>query len=173
MINPAKKERVESLYQKYCDAVFRVGMTYMNSEQEAYDIVQEVFLKLINHCGQFRDENHERAWLLRVAINCCKDQLKSRWRKKRISWNEYEDELSSADARDNVSGVALEDRQLILSAVRSLPDIYKEVVILYYYEGYRAEEIARLIHKKPSTVRTRLQKAREQLKQLLKGEDWL
>ena len=91
MIKNSHMEWVEMLYQKYSDMVFRTGVIYLKSEQEAYDIVQEVFLKLLNHPRQFKDEDHEKAWILRVAINCCKDLLKSSWRKKRISWDEYED----------------------------------------------------------------------------------
>lgn len=164
-------EKVEKLYQAYSDTVYRIGILYMGNEQEAYDVVQDVFLKLLCHPRQFKDEEHEKAWILRVAINQCKDQLKSHWRKKRISWNEYQEgnKILPEDAAGGTEG-HLEEKELIMEAVMQLPDIYKEVVLLHYYEGYQAEEIARVLHRNPSTIRSRLQKARELLKKSLKGE---
>lgn len=164
MIGNQSGARVEGLYQKYSDMVYRIGMLYMRDEQEACDIVQDVFLKLLCHPKRFGDEEHEKAWILRVAINRCKDQLKTRWRKKRVSWNEYQ---KGAETRLEDEG---DEKQIVISAVMELPDIYKDVIFLFYYEGYKTEEIAQIIHRNPSTVRSRLQKARELLKESLKGD---
>ncbi len=161
---------VEKLYQKYSDMVFRVGVLYMRNEQESYDIVQDLFLKLLCHPKQFEDEEQEKAWILRVAINRCKDQLKSFWRKKRISWQEYQNGSANGGEGIGYSDDFSDERQMVMSAVQNLPDIYKEVIYLFYYEGYKAEEIARLMRRNPSTVRSRLQKARELLKKSLKGD---
>ena len=163
--------RVETLYQKYSDMVFRLGVVYMKGEQEAYDIVQEVFLKLLRHPREFRDENHEKAWILRVAINCCKDQLKSCWRKKNLPWEVYQEQAEQS-LQGNVGdhGEDSETKQMVLEAVQNLPDLYKEVIFLFYYEEYSTEEIARLLHKNASTVRSRLQKARELLKESIREE---
>lgn len=173
VINPSKMDRVRKLYETYSDTVFRMAVMYLKSEQEAYDVVQEVFLKLLNRDIRFQDEEHEKRWLLRVAMNCCKDVLKSHWHKKRVPFDECD------DAKDRMAGgdhsgfdSSWTDRQTILAAVCDLPDIYKDVVFLYYYEEYSAEEAARILHKNASTVRSRLQKARELLKQKLK-EEWL
>lgn len=164
-------ETVEKLYQMYCDAVYRIGVVYMGNEQEAYDIVQDVFLKLLCHPRQFQDEQHEKAWILRTAINQCKDQLKSHWRKKRVSWSEYQEGAACfAENSDSSMGPRWEERQVIMDAVLQLPEHYKEVILLHYYEGYKTEEIARVMHRNPSTVRSRLQKARECLKKILKEE---
>lgn len=92
------------MYQKYSDMVFRVGVLYMRNEQESYDIVQDVFLKLLCHPKQFEDEEQEKAWILRVAINRCKDQLKSFWRKKRISWQEYQNGSANGGGRHRIFG---------------------------------------------------------------------
>lgn len=173
MIKNSHMEWVEMLYQKYSDMVFRTGVIYLKSEQEAYDIVQEVFLKLLNHPRQFKDEDHEKAWILRVAINCCKDLLKSSWRKKRISWDEYEDGGESyIRGWEDDGGRELETKHMVLDAIRNLPAMYREVIYLFYYEEYTAEEIGRLIHKNASTIRSRLQKARELLRIEIKGE-WI
>ncbi len=167
----ATQDDVEKLYRKFGDMVYRVGVLYLRNEQEAYDVVQDVFLKLLCHPRQFEDEEHEKAWFLRVAINRCKDQLKSRWHKRRVTWNEYQEEsrMLPEDTAESTEG-HLEEKELIMEAVMKLPDIYKEVVLLHYYEGYQAEEIARVLHRNPSTIRSRLQKARELLKKSLKGE---
>ena len=160
------RSNVERLYLSYSDTVFRIGVLYMGNEQEAHDIVQDVFLKLLSHPRRFEDEEHEKAWILRVAINRCKDQLKSHWKKKRISWNEYQERI--AFSAEDTRREHWEEQQIIMDAVMKLPDIYKEVVLLHYYEGYKAEEIAGIMHRNPSTVRSRLQKARELLKESLK-----
>lgn len=164
---------MRKLYEAHSDTVFRVAVMYLRSEQEAYDVVQEVFLKLLNRDIRFQDEEHEKRWLLRAAVNCCKDELKSHRRKKQVSLDAYDD-MKDRPAGVDYGGADLswEDREAVLAAVRSLPDIYKDVVFLYYYEEYSAEEAARILHKNASTVRSRLQKARELLKQKLK-EEWL
>lgn len=162
---------VEKLFEKYSDMVYRIGTLYMKNQHEAYDIVQDVFLSLLLHPRHFKDEEQEKAWILRVAINRCKDQLKSFWRRNRVSWNEYQ--TTSESDGENVS--RMEEQftrtQPVIAAIRNLPDIYREVIFLFYYEGYKAEEIAHIIHKNPSTVRTRLQKARELIKKSLEMEE--
>lgn len=170
-IDKTSTDNIQKLYHKYSDMVFRVGVLYMKNEQEAYDIVQEVFLKFLKHSKQFQDEEHEKAWFLRVAINSCKDQLKSHWRKKRVSWNDYQNgaELTAGDITAKSNGNS-DMKHIVLSAVMNLPDIYKDVIFLYYYEGYSTEEIAQIVHRNPSTIRSRLQKARELLKKSLKEE---
>lgn len=141
----------------------------MKNEQDACDIVQDVFLKLLNHPKKFENEALEKAWILRTAINRCKDQLKSSWRKKRISFDEWQNGLPSfMEANSHLDNDESEQRQIILSSIFELPDIYREVIFLFYYEEYSAEEIAQMLHKNPSTIRSRLQKARELLKKTLR-----
>ncbi len=172
-INNSSADSVQKSYQKYSDMVFRIAVLYMKNEQDAYDIIQEVFLKLLKRNRQFESEEHEKAWILRVAANCCKDQLKSHWKKNRVSWNEYETgSIVTAGNFYPPGNGSSEIKDEILSAVLNLPNLYKDVVFLYYYEEYSAEEIAKMLHKNASTIRSRLQKARELLKKSLK-EDWL
>lgn len=108
----------------------------------------------------FNNEDHERAWLTVTASNICKDKLKHWWRKKTEDIADHED--IAAEEKDADGDV--------LEAVKALPAKYKEVVILFYYEGYKTEEIAKLVKKPASTVRNLLRDARAKLKTALGGE---
>ena len=166
-----KKAEAERLFKKYSDMVYRVAALYMKNQHDAYDIVQDAFLSLLLHPKHFKDPEQEKAWILRIAINRCKDQLKSSWRRKRVAWDEYQETAGQGGKATNNMEEDFIRTQPVIAAIRALPDIYREVIFLFYYEGYKAEEIARIVHKNPSTIRTRLQKARELLKNMLEMEE--
>lgn len=157
---PAVPQGFNELYKRNYAAVYRVCYIYMQSVQDAEDCTEDAFLKLINMGMTFNDENHERAWLTVVAANICKDRLKHWWRKKTEDIADHED----------IAGESGEMHNDVLEAVMALPTKYKEVVILFYYEGYKTEEISRLVKKPASTVRNLLRDARTRLKAALGGD---
>ncbi len=146
-------EELEEIYNRHVDTVYRVCYSFMKTAPDAEDMVQETFLKLIVSQKQFQSNNHEKAWLIVTASNTCKDALKRRKRKI-----ENIDDHPSLAYQPSVS----EDR--MLSVILSLPVKYKEVVYLYYYEGYQTNEIAKMLHCSDSTVRNRLARARKYLR---------
>ncbi len=156
---PAVPQGFNELYKRNYAAVYRYAI-YMQSVQDAEDCTEDAFLKLINTGMTFNDENHERAWLTVVAANICKDRLKHWWRKKTEGIADHED----------IAGESGEMHNDVLEAVMALPTKYKEVVILFYYEGYKTEEISRLVKKPASTVRNLLRDARTKLKAALGGD---
>ena len=144
---------------QYADMVFRLCMVQLKNQADAEDAFQTVFLKYTLSTQVFQTEEHEKAWLIRVAITTCRDNLKSFFKKHVVS---LEGEAPAGPQRT-------EDQQEVLEAVWSLPKDYREVVYLHYYEGYTAPEIAEILHKKTNTVYTHLSRAREMLKEMLGG----
>lgn len=154
------EQEAERAIERYAGMVRRLCMVHLKNEADTEDIFQTVFLKYVTTSITFESEEHEKAWLIRVTINACKDLLKSFFRSRAVSLDELmeqPDELSR------------ENRE-VLSAVLSLPEKYRDVVYLHYYEGYTAPEIGRLLKKNPNTVYTLLTRARQLLKDALGGE---
>lgn len=146
--------------QRYADTVRRLCVLYVKQDADVEDIFQTVFLKYALSTAAFESEEHEKAWLIRVTINACKDVLRSFFRRHTVS-------LDTAAA---LSAQAPPDHREVLEAVLALPPKYKEVVYLHYYEGYTAPQIGRILKKNVNTVYTLLTRAREMLKQTLGGE---
>ena len=140
----------ERLVHAYSDLILRLSYTYLKSTDDAQDICQTVFLKLLQKPQAFSSPEHEKA---------CKDHLKSGWRRATVA----------LDAAEAVPAPAEEEGSL-LSAVNLLPPKYRTVIYLYYYEGYAAREIAQLLGEKPATVSTQLNRGRQQLRTLLESE---
>lgn len=154
------EQEAERAIERYAGMVRRLCMVHLKNEADTEDIFQTVFLKYVTTSVTFESEEHEKAWLIRVTINACKDLLKSFFRSRAVSLEELleqPDELSR------------ENRE-VLSAVLSLPEKYRDVVYLHYYEGYTAPEIGHLLKKNPNTIYTLLTRARQLLKDALGGE---
>jgi RNA polymerase sigma-70 factor (ECF subfamily) len=150
---------IAAVYERHKSTVYRVCFAYMKNPADTEDAVQDTFLRLIESAKAFESEEHEKAWLIRVASNICKNTLRHWWY-KRVSIDDYE------DLQDN-GGIEIDG---VFDAVMSLPHKYKTVVYLYYYEGYNCAEIAAMLRKPHSTIRNHLHEARESLKTKLGGD---
>lgn len=151
---------IEQAIERHADMVKHICYVYMKNNSDTEDIFQDVFLKYALFSGSFQSEEHEKAWLIRVTVNRCKDILKSFFKSKVCSLDDIEEMAASQE----------EDHREVLGAVMQLPDQYRIVIYLFYYEGYSAAEIARMLKKKENTVYTCLGRGREKLKKLLGGE---
>ena len=149
---------IEDVFLRQSDAVYRVCFAYMKNAADAEDMTQTAFLQFIRKAPLFENERHEKAWLIRTASNLCKNALKHWWRKR-------EDVSECVEASEDRTEI-----DEVLEAVRSLPEKYKTVVYLRYYEGYSGEEIAEMLGRPGSTVRNQLRDARALLKEKLGGE---
>ncbi|MDD3222303.1 MAG: sigma-70 family RNA polymerase sigma factor [Clostridia bacterium] len=147
--------------EEYADTVKKICMLHLKSHSDTEDIFQNVFLKYVLYSGAFEDREHEKAWLIRVTINACKDYLKSFFRSRTVPM----DEIAELTAETP------EDYSEVLEAVLALPPKYKDAVYLFYYEQYSAVEIAGILGKKVNTVYTLLARGKEMLKEKLGGED--
>ena len=151
----------EQLVSVYGDMVYRLAYAQTRSRHDADDIFQEVFLQTVRKRPVFDSEEHEKAWLLRVAINRAKDVSGAFWRRNRVSWESYMDELEF---------VQPEDRSLF-EAVMRLPEKYRIVIHLFYYEDYSVEEISAVLHRRSGTVKSQLSRGSKLLKSMLTEDE--
>ena len=144
----------------YGDMVYRLALAQTQSSHDADDVFQEVFLRYLRAAPVFREEEHRKAWLLRVTVNCCKKLHGSFWRRHTVA-------LSEALPAQNP-----EEGEL-LGLLEGLPQKYRAVLHLYYYEGYATEEIAAILGRSPGTVRSQLSRGRALLRDAWKGAEEL
>ena len=154
-------QQAERLANAYADAILRLSYTYLKNTQDAQDICQTVFVKLLAEPREFESAGHERAYVLRMAANACKDLLKSPWR-KRTCGLETVLEVPAPEAGDGS----------VLAAVNQLPANYRTVIYLFYYEGYQAAEIGKILGVPTATVHTHLARGRARLKDILGGTSY-
>ena len=150
-------EHFTYLADKYMDTIFRLAFSYMKSQPDADDITQNVLLKLYRTNKDFQSESHLKNWLIRVTINECKQAFRSPWRR-------------TEDIEDYANTLALpsEEHHDLFRTVMSLPPKYRVVLYLHYYEQYTTAEISQLLKIPMGTVSTRMKRAKEQLKSMLK-----
>ena len=157
----------ERLVRDYADLILRVCYTYLRTTVDAEDVCQDTLLKLICREEPFNSSDHERAWVIRVASNACKNLLRNRGAHPEV-------ELSSApepEAAPELDEDALIRRdERVLNAVMTLPLPQREAVYLHYYEGYGTRAVARILETTDDAVRQRLSRARARLKEALKGD---
>lgn len=152
------EQDLRRLVETYSPMLLRAALTRAPTPADAEDAVQDVFLRLLDKRPRFRDGEHEKAWLLRTALNRASDLRRRR-----------RDDVPLEEAAN--AAAQTPDYGPLLSAVRALPEAYSAVIHLYYYEGYSIKEIARLLALPVPTVGTRLARGRERLRSLLKEEE--
>lgn len=155
------KDYISDLLDKYSDMVLRIAYTYLKNRADAEDIVQDVFLRIIDKKPSFNDESHEKSWLIRATINMCKNKVNMFWNKNKCSIDDVQ-EFAVSDKYNTDTSVFQE--------VMALGEKYRVVVYMYYYEGYSTPEIADVIGKNETTIRSLLHRARNKLKDMLKED---
>lgn len=147
-------------YNRYKSLLFQIAFSYLGNKHDCEDVLQEAFIRLYYQAPNFTDDEDERRWVIRITINLCKNQLKSFWRRKRIS----------IDGLDEYA-YTQEEKSIMYEIIR-LPDKYKIIIQLYYIAGYKISEIAQTINLTESAVKMRLKRARELLKVELDNSDY-
>ena len=148
--------------EQYADTVWRLCLLHVKNRADAEDVFQTVFLKYTLSSVMFENEEHEKAWFIRVTTNACKDFLKSFFRSHTIPIDEIA----------NLPANAMESYREVLDAVLSLPAKYRDAVYLHYYEGYTAPEIGRILKKKTNSVYTLLNRSKKLLAETLGGDGY-
>ena len=154
------EQEVDRAIQRYSDTVRRICLVHRKNYADTEDIFQTVFLKYVLSSVSFESDEHEKAWFIRVTINACKDLLKSFFRSRPVSLDEVLEQPAALAP----------DHREVVEAVLSLPQKYRDVIYLHYYEGYSAPEIGRILGKNVNTVYTLLGRAKQQLREALGGE---
>ena len=154
-----ERETVEIMDQ-LGNAILRLAYSYLHNMEDAEDILQETLIKFVTAKPVFENEKHRKAWLLTVAANLAKNRI------------EYNRVRSSEELNEEIAGAAPEEEEDDLSfvweAVKKLPDNQREVIHLFYQEGYKTAEIANILGRKEATIRSDLKRARDKLKEILK-----
>ena len=156
MVYLSKEKYLENMIEKYSDVVYRLALTRTNTKENSEDVYQEVFLRLAKKMPKFENEEHEKAWIIRVTINCSKNLLNSSfWKNK----TEMKEEIV----------FETKERHDIYYAVQELPIKYRTIIYLFYYEGYKINEISKILKINENTIKARLSRAREKLKEKIEG----
>ena len=154
-----------SCVDKYLKMVYRISFHYFGNREDAEDVSQDVFLKLYSHNTKFESEEELMAWIISVKTNTCHSYFRNPFRKRKteIDENEIENIVGSSSSEQEII-----NRKVVMDAVMSLPERYRIVVYLYYYEEYSICQISNTLNIKETTIQTRLSRAREKLKSVLK-----
>lgn len=150
----------EAVVRRYADTVYRLAYARTGSREDAEDVFQEVFLRYVRKKPTFQDEEHRKAWLIRVTVNCAKSLRGSFWNRRTEGLNE------------NLVFDSVKDYDLYYELMRLKPQ-EREVIHLFYYEDMTSKQIAQALGISESAVRTRLTRARKALKEFMKEEDYV
>lgn len=153
-----QNEYIKETIDNYSSMVYRICLMYLKNQLDSEDAYQEVFIKIIEKSPNFVNENHRKAWIITVTINHCKNILKKKTYYQTINFDE--NIITPCETPKNND---------ILNIIFTLPLNYRNVIYLYYYEGYSTKEISKILNKKESTIRTWLKRARESLKIMMGG----
>lgn len=156
------EQEVNRVIELYGDTVRRLCMIYLKNYADTEDIFQNVFLKYATSSIKFENDEHEKAWFIRVTINKCKDLLKRFFRNRTVSLDDIVEKPEAIPS----------DYREVLEAVLSLPQKYRNVVYLHYYEGYSAPQISHILGKNVNTVYTLLTRSKKMLREKLGGDEY-
>lgn len=155
---------VENAIDRYADTVYRLALVQTKNASDADDIFQEVFIRLVKHISELQSWEHVKAWLIKVTINCSKKHFALFWNKNVFLTDEQE------RLTDESESYVIEEEHPVTAAVKQLPDKYRAVVHLFYYEELSVAEISRITGQKETTVKSQLFRAREMLKEMLEDD---
>lgn len=158
-LSPARRDGVMDAMKRYSSMVYRLAYARTRNHADAEDIYQEVFLKLAKADISFEDQEHVKAWLLRVTVNCSVNFFRSAWRRHVQPVEALPERASPRDDDDRYDALS--------RALDILPARYRAVIHLYYYEEMSVDEISAVLSTKPATIRSRLARGRERLKREL------
>ena len=153
----------KELLEMYSSTVYRIAYSHTHNKADAEDITQNVFLKYISADKKWRSEEHRKAWLIRVAVNCTHDFVTSAHYRYRADAEELPD-------NGNEDSYEIEEKSSVYYAVQSLSEKYRIPIYLFYYEDMSIAEIAKVTCTKESTVKSQLSRARDMLRKILKEE---
>ena len=152
---------VDETFRRYGDRIFSAAFSVCRNRADADDVVQDTLIRYYSLNKDYENEPHLKAWLIRVAINRAKDITSSFWRKNKVTWEDYMDGLVFEEPEDS----------RLFEAVMRLPEKYRTVIHLYYYEDYAVEEIAGILRRPVGTVKSQLSRGKKLLKSMLQ-EGW-
>lgn len=161
----SRNRKFERLVEWYQEPILRTCFLYLCDKTLAEDAVQETFVRVYRSLESFRGDSSEKTWITKIAMRVCYDLNHSNWYRL---MNRY---ITPDMLPDSPTGAATEEDEELTLAVMKLPRTLREVILLYYYQGFKVEEIAEILHIAHSSVSGRLKRARTKLKCLLEGRE--
>ncbi len=160
--NDVREAELSRMMNEYGSQLLRVCYVYLKDAQLAEDAVQDAFLKAYRAMDAYRREGSEKTWLMRIAVNTCRDYLRTSWMRR------VDRRFSAEDAPERAVEPVLPDRTVIRE-VMALPPKYREIILLRFYEGMKVREIADTLHLSTETVKSRIRTAKDKLRPGLEG----
>lgn len=146
----------EEAMNNYGNAILRLAYSYLHNMSDAEDVLQDTLIKFIESAPDFQSEHHKKAWLLKVASNLSKNKI------------DYNKTRETDELEENLVAEENENLSFVWDAVKHLPENYREVIHLYYQEGYKTKEIGKILNRNESSIRSDLKRGREKLKSILR-----
>ena len=154
----------EDLYEKYATDVLRVSYFYLGDRQKAEDVCQDVFVRLLTNAPEL-SEGREKAWLLKVALNRCRDLWRGAWMKRVVLGSPVFETIPASDETSDK-----DEEEAMMTAIYQLPASFREAILLHYYQGCGISEIAEMMGLPEGTISSRLSRGRKKLETILQGE---
>ena len=162
---PDRSAQFERLYEMYADDVLRMAYFYLADRQKAEDVCQDVFVRLLTR-GDTIEPGKEKAWLLRVTVNCCRDLWRGAWLRRVVLGAPTLEVIPSQEETVEER----EEKAELMRAIQRLPAVFRETILLHYYQGLGISEIAQMLHLPEGTISSRLSRGRKKLEAILKEE---
>ena len=154
----SQEQYLRVIMDKYGSRLLRLAYSYLHNLQDSEEILQDALMKLLDKAPVFESDEHEKAWLMRVTANLSKNRI------------EYNKLRAADELKDELVAEERQDLSFVWDAVKELPENYREVIHLFYEEGYQTDEIADILGESGANIRTRLKRARQKLREILKEE---
>ena len=160
-----EESKYSQMVQTYSDMVYRIAFNYMKNQEDAEDVYQNVFMKLLSK-KHFADMEHAKRWLIRVTVNECHSVYRSPWKRRRQECEDVNTLLEEQETQQywHDGNMQTESLEEVTEMLRCLPEKYGIALYLYYYEEYSTKEIGEILHRNESTVRTHLMRGKETLR---------
>lgn len=162
-------KEITRLVEEYGNDVLRIATVILKSKELAEDVFQETFLRVVRSYSGYRRESSEKTWIISIAVNICRDYMRSAWKKRVVVTDDFLS-FSSDDVDTEEILEKRSERQALINAILKLPDKYREIIHLYYYQEMGINDIAKVLKIPGGTVKSRLFKARELLHDMIGGE---
>lgn len=169
MVAPSEKmSEITKLVEQYGNDVYRTAFVILKSKELAEDVYQETFLKVTKYYESFRKESSIKTWIIGIAVNICRDYMRSSWKKRVIVSDEFPTLASDSDTEALIE--KRNEKRELINAIMKLPDKYREIIQLFYYQELDVKDIGEILKIPGGTVKSRLFKARNLLHEMMGGE---
>ncbi len=161
-------QEITRLIEQYGDDILKTALVILKSKELAEDVYQETFLRVCRSFSSYRRESSEKTWITSIAVNICRDYLRSSWKKRVVVTEDFLTYSSDTDTEELIE--KRNEKKELLEAIMKLPDKYRQIIHLYYYQEMDVKDIASVLKIPGGTVKSRLFKARNLLYGLMGGE---